>query len=186
MKLLYGRHYQERYSRIADLIPARSTVLELCCGPAFLYRNYLTHKAVAYTGVDRSAPFVNALVKEGIHALLCDLRAEMSLPRADYVVIQASLYHFLPNVSHILDRMLQSATKRVIVAEPIRNLATSRIALLSGLAARLSGPDEENAPRRFSEESLDRLFEDYSDRVTQSFTIAGGREKVYVLNASTV
>lgn len=184
MRMLYGQHYGTRCAKIAELIPAQSTVLDLCCGPAVLYHQYLCQKAVDYTGVDGSAQFVNALIKEGIPAILCDLRGDMPLPHADYVVMQASLYHFLPNVSRMLDRMLQTATKQVIVAEPIRNLATSEIPILSTLAARLSGPVQESSAHRFTEESLDRLFQNYSDRVIHSFKIAGGREKVYVLETS--
>ena len=95
--------------------------------------------------------------------------------------MQASLYHFLPNASHILDRMLHAARKQVIVAEPIRNLATSQIPILSTIAGRLSGPVVEASAQRFTEEGLDRFFRGYSTKVVQSFTIAGGREKVYVL-----
>jgi trans-aconitate methyltransferase len=184
MRLLYGRHYGTRCTRIAELIPANSTVLDLCCGPAVLYHQHLRHKSVHYTGIDVSSQFVDALTKQGIPAILCDLRSNTALPHADYVVMQASLYHFLPNASHILDRMLHAARKQVIVAEPIRNLATSQIPILSTIAGRLSGPVVEASAQRFTEEGLDRFFRSYSTKVIQSFTIAGGREKVYVLDKS--
>ena len=46
MLALYGRHYFARYRAIADLIPAGSSVLDLCCGPAILYSRYLRNKNV--------------------------------------------------------------------------------------------------------------------------------------------
>ena len=181
MRLLYGRHYGTRCARIAELIPANSTVLDLCCGPAVLYHQHLRHKSVRYTGIDISSQFVDSLTKQGIPAILCDLRSNTALPHADYVVMQASLYHFLPNASHILDRMLHAARKQVIVAEPIRNLATSQIPILSTIAGRLSGPVVATNPQRFTEDTLDRFFMAYVANLKQSFKIAGGREKLYVL-----
>ena len=38
MLALYGRHYAARFRAIAELIPAGSSVLELCCGPGILFR----------------------------------------------------------------------------------------------------------------------------------------------------
>ena len=186
MRGLYGRHYSTRCAKIAELIPPRSTVLDLCCGPAVLYWRYLLQKEVLYTGLDGSAQFVNALVKEKIPAICCDLRGDTTLPHADYVVMQASLYHFLPDVRCLLDRMLQAAREKVIVAEPIRNLATARIPFLSPIAAHLSGPTDKGSTSRFTEESLDQLFLGYSRTVIQSFKIAGDREKVYVLRGSAI
>src|SRR5258705_7630934 len=96
MLLLYGRHYPSRYRAIADLIPAGSSVLDLCCGPALLHRRYLKHKSVQYTGLDINKVFIDRLNRQGGCGRICDLRSEEPLPSADYVIMQASLYHFLP------------------------------------------------------------------------------------------
>jgi SAM-dependent methyltransferase len=182
MRLLYGRHYTSRYRGIAELIPAGSRVLDLCCGPALLYHRYLRSKAVQYTGLDINANFIARLVRRGGAGQVWDLRSEEALPSADYVIMQASLYHFLPDASHIVDRMLQAARKRVIIAEPIRNLATSNSRLLS-LAGRLfTNPGSGEQHLRFNEASLADFFAAYSSNVVQRFPIAGGREQVYVLD----
>lgn len=181
MRLLYGRHYASRGARIAEIIPAGSTVLDLCCGPAVLYHRYLREKSVDYTGLDINPGFVDALTSHGIRAYLWDLRSEAPLPRSDYVVMEAALYHFLPAASDVVDRMLAAANKEVIIAEPIRNLASSKVSVISAIAGRLSGPGVGTHPQRFTEETLDRFFDSYSAIVKDSFTIAGGREKVYVL-----
>jgi SAM-dependent methyltransferase len=181
MRVLYGRHYASRCTRIAELIPAGSTVIDLCCGSAVLYHHHLRQKAVDYTGLDISSRFVDALTKRGIRSLVWDLHSDTPLPRADVVIMQAALYHFLPNASRVVDRMLEAASKQVIIAEPIRNLATSNVPIISGIAGRLSGPVVATNPQRFTEETLDRFFMAYAVNVKQSFKIAGGREKVYVL-----
>ena len=65
MLLLYGRHYSSRYRAIAELIPPASNVLDLCCGPAFLYRRYLRAKSVPYTGLDINAKFIEQVARLG-------------------------------------------------------------------------------------------------------------------------
>jgi trans-aconitate methyltransferase len=180
-RTLYGRHHAARYRVIADLIPERSTVVDLCCGPATLYHRFLRHKSVRYTGLDLSPFFINALNKHGGNGLLWDLRSEKPLPRADYIVIQGALYFFLPDPSALLDRMLAAATKQVIIAESIRNLSSSRIPLVRKIAARCAGAVKGNHASRFTEETLDQLFEHYASELKRSFKVPGGRDKVYIL-----
>jgi SAM-dependent methyltransferase len=182
MLLLYGRHYASRYRAISELIPDGSSVLDLCCGPALLYHRYLRAKAVQYTGLDINTKFIEQLLQRGVSAQLWDLRSAEALPSADYVIMQASLYHFLPDASQVVDRMLQAARKRVIIAEPVRNLATSHSRLLSLFGRWFTNPGAGQHSLRFTEASLDDFFSGYSSRVVESFTIAGGREQVYVLN----
>ena len=182
MLLLYGRHYTSRYRAVAELIPANAKVLDLCCGPALLYHRYLRSKAVQYTGLDINANFIAGLIRQGGRGKVSDLRREEALPSADYVIMQASLYHFLPNASQVVDRMLQAARKRVIIAEPIRNLATSDSRFLSLVGRMFTNPGVGEHSLRFTEASLADFFSGYSSRVVESFTIAGGREQVYILD----
>lgn len=178
---LYGRHYGSRYRAIADLIPDGSTVLDLCCGPALLYHRYLKHKAVHYTGLDVNPKFIDKLTSRGAAGRIWDLRSGTSLPQADYVVMQGSLFHFLPDAAPVVDRMLAAARKQVIIAEPIRNLASSKIRLLALAGKLMTNPGVGSHSHRFDEASLDRLFSRYSSSVVRSCLIAGGREKMYVL-----
>jgi SAM-dependent methyltransferase len=182
MLLLYGRHYNSRYRAIADLIPNGSSVLDLCCGPALLYHRYLLEKSVQYTGLDINANFIDRLIRRGGSGQIWDLRSELTLPSADYVIMQASLYHFLPDPSAVVDRMLQAARKRVIIAEPIRNLTTSDSRLLSLLGRLFTNPGAGEHSLRFTEASLANFFSGYASRVVETFKIAGGREQVYVLS----
>lgn len=184
MLALYGRHFFSRCRAVAELIPAGASVLEVCCGPATLYRRHLRRRTGAqYTGLDINPRFVARLTRLGAAGQVWDVERDMPLPRADFVVMQASLYHFLPDPSPVVDRMLAAAGKQVIVAEPIRNLANSRVPLLSAIARRQTDPGTGGQPHRFNERTLDAFFTQYAARVTQSFLIPGGREKVYVLSA---
>lgn len=182
MLALYGRHYANRYEAIAKLIPRGAEVLELCCGPCILYERYLRNKNVRYKGLDISKKFVNDLVRRGIAAEQWDLRSDLPLPHAEYVIMQASLYHFLPNAAPVLDRMLEAAEKEVILAEPIKNLASSSVPMIAHLSGMLTDPGGGSSANRFMEGTLDALAARYSSVLRQSFLAPGGREKIYVFN----
>src|SRR5215471_3027055 len=146
----YGRGYRERYRAIADLIPQRSTVLDVCCGPGILYQRYLRQKSVVYTGLDINEKFVRRVIGYGGAGEVCDLRSERPLPPADYVVMQASLYHFLPDPTAIISRMLAAARTALIVAEPVRNLTHSRSRPVRWLARSITDPGVGIQPYRFN------------------------------------
>lgn len=183
MRLLYGRHYAARFRAIADIIPPRSSVVDLCCGPALLYR-YLQPKGVDYTGIDASANFIASLKNRGGRGMVRDLRDGAPLPAADYLVIQGALYFFLPDPSPLIERMLRSAKKAVIVAESVRNISSSSVPFVSSIAKRLAGAVSGNHPARFTESTLDALFARYGSRMQRSFKVPGQRDKVYVLEGA--
>jgi trans-aconitate methyltransferase len=182
MLVLYRRHYTDRYEVIANLIPDRAEVLELCCGPGILYDRYLRPKNVNYRGLDISEEFVNDLVHRGIAAEQWDLRSNRPLPGAEYIVMQASLYHFLPNAGPVLDRMLEAAEKEVILAEPIKNLSSSKVPMIARFSRKLTDPGVGSSANRFVEKTLDELAERYNGLIRQSFLAPGGREKIYVFD----
>ena len=61
MRVLYRGGYNARSEALAALIPERSSVVDLCCGPATLYFKYLRFKQVSYTGLDINRGFVERL-----------------------------------------------------------------------------------------------------------------------------
>jgi hypothetical protein len=180
-RMLYGRHYASRFRAIADLIPQGASVLDCCCGPAVLYHRYLKQKAVDYTGLDINPRFIERLTRRGGKGEVRDLREARPLPQAEVVLMQASLYHFLPDVAPMVERMRQAALTHVIIAEPVRNVSSSNLRWLSFLGRTLSNPGTGQQPYRFTERSLDDLFSRLGTRVVNRFSIAGDREKVYVL-----
>jgi SAM-dependent methyltransferase len=184
MRLLYGRHARTRLSAVAALIPPGSSVVELCCGPGMLCRD-LHARRTEFLGLDINPRFVEAVRRAGARAEVRDVSEDAPLPPADIVVMQASLYHFLPAPEHVVGRMLAAARRQVIVSEPIRNLSSSGLAPLGALARRGADPGDGTGTERFDEASLDAFMARYRDRVERSFVIPGGRDKVFVLAAST-
>ncbi len=182
MGVLYGRHYGPRMRAVASEVPDGASVLECCCGPGTLYERHLRGRTSGYVGLDVNAGFVERLRRRGIDARRVDLAAGAEpLPEADVVILQASLYHFLPEPERILDRMLAAARDRVIVSEPVRNLASSQNALVARLGRRAADPGVGGHAQRFTEATLAALMERYRELVLRSFPIPGGREMVYVL-----
>ncbi|MEO8050214.1 MAG: class I SAM-dependent methyltransferase [Acidobacteriota bacterium] len=184
MLSLYGRSYAARYRTIADLIPPHASVLDLCCGPATLFHRYLRYKNVDYTGLDLSQAFIRRLQSRGGHGQVRNIQDLAPLPQADFVIMHASLYHFLPDAKPVVDRMLTAARRQVIIAEPIRNIVDCKNRLAAKIARRLTDPGDGQSAHRFTSESLDRFFFPYMQRVQNSFLIPGGREKVFVINAT--
>jgi SAM-dependent methyltransferase len=184
MRALYGRGYVDRFRSVAELIAEGSSVLDVCCGPGTLFHRYLKTKGVHYTGLDINGNFVGRLSARGATGLIWNLNDVRPLPRAEYVIMQGSLYHFLPEVSNVIERMIAAAEKRVLIAEPIRNVTDSQIFLLAFFARKLTNPGTGDQPNRFNEVRLDALMERYRalGHNVQSRLIAGGREKLYILD----
>lgn len=184
MRALYGRHYAARMRAVAGEVPSGVSVLELCCGPGTLYLRHLRGRVASYVGLDVNQRFVRRLRRRGVDARVADLAAAHGeLPGADVVILQASLYHFLPAPDRLIDRMLSAARDRVIVSEPVRNLASSGLPVIGALGRHAADPGVGGHEGRFTEETLARLMDRYRPRVLRSFAIPGGREQVYVLAA---
>ena len=183
MLILYGGAYTERYTTLAALIPEGASVLDVCCGPAVLFHRYLKPKGVAYTGLDINHRFVRELSRSGANGLVWNVEDATPLPRAQYVVMQASLYHFLPNASQVVQRLVAAAERQVLIAEPIRNMADSQIRILALVARKLTNPGTGQQSNRFNESRLDALLKPYEKRgqISHARLIAGGREKLYIL-----
>jgi trans-aconitate methyltransferase len=181
MHALYGQHHGGRFRAVAEQVPAGATVLELCCGPGSLYLRHLRTQVGNYIGLDSNPGFVARLQARGVDARLTNLMDAQLLPRADVAIMQASLYHFLPDPNEILQRMLDAAKRSVIVSEPIRNLSSSTLPLVATVARRAADPGVGRHAERFTETALDQLMAAYDIRTTVH--APGGRDKVYVLNA---
>jgi SAM-dependent methyltransferase len=180
MRLLYRSGYRRRQEAVAELVPSGVSVLEVCSGPGRLYLDYLRDKGVTYVGLDLSEAFVRYLRTRGGRALVWDARSATPLPPADWVVMQASLYQFLPDARPVVDRMLEAAREHVVIAEPVHNLAAGG-GPVGWLAAKATDPGTGPQLHRFDEDSLAELFAPYEPRIERSFSLPGGREKAYLL-----
>jgi hypothetical protein len=107
---------------------------------------------------------------------------EETIPPGDIILMQASLYQFLPHAESIVRRLIQAARKKVLISEPIRNLACSSSRLLSLLGQRLTVPASarpDYSSQRFDPESLSAFFGSF-DEFQHSSIIPGGREMLGV------
>jgi SAM-dependent methyltransferase len=183
MRALYGRHHGERLRAVAEQVPVGSSVLELCCGPGELYERHLRTRVSGYIGLDVNPRFVSGLTAAGASAWRVDLTdPRVALPHADVVIMQASLYHFLPDADAIVRRMLAAAGRCVIVSEPIRNLSSSTLPLVGAIGKRAADPGVGGHAERFTEATLDALMAPHD--VREAFPAPGGRDKIYVIGVS--
>jgi trans-aconitate methyltransferase len=182
MKFLYRKSYEDRYRAIAEEIQENTSVLDVCCGDCALYTLFLKDR-VSYTGVDITESFIESAKKQAIDIIPLDVREE-KLPQADYVIMQASLYQFMPEHQQIIDNLLESALKKVIISEPIVNLSTSDNKLISFIASRSANPGTGHKADRFVEETFRDFFTNtYSSHIEKFKFIPGKRELMVILNA---
>ena len=109
MRTPLKNHYRTFYESVACRIPEGASVLDLCSGPGTLY-DFLLKKSVKYTALDANESFISHLERRFVPAVQCDLNNHQALPKADYVVMMGSLYHFMPNSQSILSKMFGAAT----------------------------------------------------------------------------
>lgn len=154
LRLLYGDALAARERVVASLVRPGAEVVDVCCGDGAIARRL---PATSYVGVDASEPFVRALSRRGVRAVRLDV-ARDELPRGDVVLMLGALYQFLPDADAVVERLVRAARERVVIAEPHRNLASSRRGWVRALARLATGSGDGSSPVRFTEDSLRALF----------------------------
>lgn len=174
MRFLYGKNFYARYKELLALLPDHANVIDVCSGDCYLNK-FLTEKYINYVGLDVNPKFVRYALKRGINAKVFDIM-DSQVPQAEYVIMQGSLYQFIPDHRKILEKLLRAAKKAVIIAEPIKNVAMNKdsfILLLARMATRVNG---KYFPNRFTKKELLNLFNEYNaDQIRE---IDGGRELI--------
>lgn len=187
MRALYGRYFAARYEAIAAEVPAGSSVVDVCSGDGYLYLNYLRALAVRYQALDISRHLVQWMQRHGIEAQQFDMWQD-TLPVADIVIMQASLYQFLPDAAPMIEKMLCAAQRQVIVTEPIRNISSSDNSLLRFVGKRLTRPEKGGGAyraNRFDRDSLLALAQQFP-ALERSCELPGGREMMIVLRGQAI
>ena len=172
MRFLYGKDYEERYAAIAELIPEGASVVDICCGDCFIYEHWLKAKQIQYLGLDQSPAFEKYAQKKGIPFRCVTISSGGEIPPADYVLMMASLYQFIPRQEAFVESLLHRARRGLILCEPVSNLARSSNPFLRTAARCLTHP----AVERFEADSLLALFKKFG--VARWFKIGTGREIV--------
>jgi len=180
MRLLYRGGERRRLEAVARLIPDGASVLDVCAGDGSLYTRTLRGRA-EYLGLDCNPRLVQEGICRGARMRLADVTRE-ALPEADVVVMQASLYQFIPNEAVMLRRLLGAARRRVIVAEPIRNWATDTRAWRRALSRWWTNPGSGPATERFSRSGLEALLRRHGAAEVRH--TLDGRELIAVLDVA--
>lgn len=180
MKFLYRDGYAERYEAIAELVPPGSSVLDVCCGDGRLFESCLARKGVSYIGLDINPAFIGAAASKGIDVRGFDIELRDDLPAADVVVIQSSLYQFIPGHEKIIRKLLRAARSRVIISEPVRNYGSSANPLVRRLTACATNPGTGPKHDRFTPDSLDAALAPF--RVLNRIPVCSGREMICILD----
>jgi len=177
MRMIYGKDFQKKYSIVSKEIGLFS-VLDVCCGDCFL-ANYVACEK--YRGIDINPAFVEYGRKKGL-PVSCMNVVKDNWPLTECVVILSSLYQFIPYHEEILKKAFKSAKKRIIVSEPIYNLADSKNRFIAYCARRFTDPGTESSKQRFNRDSLVILYKKYN----VSRIIDGGRELIGVFDVDRI
>ncbi|MBD3392073.1 MAG: hypothetical protein GF418_08350 [Chitinivibrionales bacterium] len=181
MRLLYGPHFEGRYGSVASLISEGASVFEACAGDCYLFDKYLRHITLRYTAGDINPRFVKHGKKRGIDIIRHDVLRD-DIPDSDYVIMQGSLYQFVPRHEEIVGRLRAACRRRVVISESVVNLAASPHPLVRFIARRSTNAGAGACARRFSETTLDEFFGRFCRNcVDTSYLAPGGRDKIYVL-----
>lgn len=181
MRCLHGRHFADRYRAVAGIIPDGAEVVEVAAGDAWLYRHYLKPKKVNYLGLDNAPAFLKKAERHGVPFRNFDLLNE-TIPTADYVILQAALHLFHDLAPAILQRLLDAARHKVIIAEPVRNMADSSNPVISLIGKSLTRPHNQGTDhsQRFTPETFSSLMRACPEFL-EIFPEPGGREHIAVL-----
>jgi SAM-dependent methyltransferase len=166
MRVLYGDEYERAAAAVAARIADGASVVDVCCGTAQLYRDFLRARGCSYLGLDFNGDFVMHARRRGADVRWFNLDSD-PIPTADYVVICSSLYHFADRADEIVAQLRRAARRAVIVSEPVSNL--SQLPVLGRLAAALTDPgvgDGDGHLQRFDLATFTALVARHDGRIT--------------------
>lgn len=179
MKLMLRGKYRQRYLDLAILIEDGSSVSDVCCGDCE-FAKYLEKKNVKYTGLDYNQTFVDNARSRGLQADVCDPARDPIAP-ADYVVMQSSLYQFMPGHVSVLQSMLNAAKKYVIISECLKSYSQSSNPLLSALGRRLNNPGDGFKTLRFDFDSFQEMLKPHKAKIKKEYWASNGVDYIVLI-----
>jgi hypothetical protein len=183
IRLSYGSKFKTRYSALNKYIPHGCHLLELCMGDAFFYRAYLRKKDVVYSCADINPVFVNIARKNGIKCSILNI-TEDEIPRADYILMQGSLYHFIPDEAGMIRKLLNACNERLIISENVENLSNSSSGLISWIGKALSKAKAGQSKIKFTRQHLKSTFKPFKDQIEVWEESPDNKEVIIVLRKS--
>jgi hypothetical protein len=185
MQLAYGEHYKIRYEKLIEYIPANCELLELCMGDAHFYLNYLKGKNINYKCADINPVFVKAAKKKGLNCTTLDVFTDQ-IPSCDYILMQASLYHFIPDEKKVIDKLLNACKKAVIISENVENLSNSSSGFKAWLGEYLSKAKSGQSKIKFTRQTLSETFASYKKHIQIWEETKDSKEVIIVLEKHPV
>ena len=182
MRAIYRDRHTERFQAVVDEVDEGDVVVDLCAGTSFLY-HALAGRRVEYRAYDINPRFVRSLAAQGVAAHCLDVE-RMEMPEADVITMSSALYHFHPRCGELVERMHASARKKVVLVEPVRNNADSRLPLRGAFSRWMSRVDGRDVPFHFDRDSLSGLLDGLAIPVSSRRVICGGRDMCAVLPGS--
>ena len=158
MRVGYGHGYNDRYKKVSEEI-GELEVLDVCCGDAKI-ASYLPDTK-KYHGIDFNSRFVEYARKRGLSVQFGNVRSQ-AIPAAECVLMQGSLYHFFPSHRDILRCLIQAATVKVIISEPVHNVSASKNALMRNIARIATKTAAGFHEKRFSKGELIALAKEFN------------------------
>jgi len=152
-KILYGRNYQRHYEALSREI-GDLNILELCCGDCQIVDCL---KGNTYQGLDINPRFVNYAKKKGINVSLQDVMVS-EIPEVECIIIHNSLYQFYPHHEKLIYKALESAQKKLIISEPVINLASSKNRSISFIAKWITRVGNNSSSKRFNRKEMEEVF----------------------------
>lgn len=153
-KVLYGRNYRRHYEALSREIGDLS-LLELCCGDCQIV-DYL--QGNTYQGLDINQRFVDHARKKGLRVSLQDVTVA-EIPETECILIHNSLYQFFPHHERLIRRAFESTQKKLIISEPVINLASSKNKVVSFIAKRVTRAGEGTSSKRFNRKEMEDIFD---------------------------
>jgi hypothetical protein len=180
MNTLYAGKYRDRFRMIVPYLGNVKSVLELCFGDT-VFAELCQRRNIDWTGIDNNEMFVSKAVKNRYHAMCENILEMKEFPSSDCCVMAGSLYHFHTE-SDVLFAKIFSSTSKLVLSEPIRNLA-SRKDVIGKMASRYSKTKDGIQPFRYDQKSLTEEISRLADKLSFSWKIyPAGRDSIIVIN----
>lgn len=180
MKWSYGDKFLRRYEALAGHIPENSELLELCMGDAWFYRHYLAGKGISYRCADINPVFVKAALEMGLNAQLLNMITD-PIPVADYILLQGSLYHFIPGEQQMIVRLFEACRKALIISESTDNLSNAANPVKAKLGEYLSKAKAGQSKQKFTRDTLRQAFGPFEAHIAVWEELPANRETIIVL-----
>ena len=152
LRIKYGRFYHVRLKRVAKEVHEGARVVDLCCGDSAIYLRYLRKKRVDYLGIEINPRMARLVGQRGVKIVAADVRT-YDLPPCDVLLCLGSLYQFSSQSNKLIQSAQQVAGK-IVLLEPVENLACSGYPLIADMAARMTDFGDGRVLFRYQEDAL--------------------------------